>query len=149
MMSKCVMLALLVAGVAAVDGPVYIGCYHDDNGATVNDLPFFSCTNGTMDDAGLNCESDSRSKCGPGGHWGGGCVMSPSQCSAQCTGWKFFGLQSGFECFCGDDYGNQGGKAPESDCSVPCPGDSGIMCGRNSRNSIYAQPSAAQNTTNN
>eukprot|EP00747_Dinoflagellata_sp_TGD_P003024 gnl/TRDRNA2_/TRDRNA2_106637_c0_seq1.p1 gnl/TRDRNA2_/TRDRNA2_106637_c0~~gnl/TRDRNA2_/TRDRNA2_106637_c0_seq1.p1 ORF type:complete len:203 (+),score=38.69 gnl/TRDRNA2_/TRDRNA2_106637_c0_seq1:350-958(+) len=74
--------------------------------------------------------------------WAGGDAMTPSLCSALCTGFKFFGVQFGYNCFCGDDYGNQGGKAPESDCGSPCTGDSSIMCGGSSRNSIYAQPTS-------
>jgi hypothetical protein len=67
-------------------------------------------------------------------------LLTPQICSALCHGFKFFGLQDGYGCYCGNDYGNQGGKVPETDCDMPCNGDSSTMCGGESRNSIYAQP---------
>jgi hypothetical protein len=76
-------------------------------------------------------------------------VMTPALCSAICTGFKFFGVQDTNNCFCGNDYGNQGGKAPEDDCDSPCSGDSSAMCGGPFRNSIYAQPSTALNSISN
>ena len=41
-------------------------------------------------------------------------VMTPQFCSGLCKGFKFFGVQGdkGENCFCGNDYGNQGGKVP-------------------------------------
>jgi hypothetical protein len=64
--------------------------------------------------------------------------MRPELCNDLCRGFHFFGVQFGYECFCGDDYGNQGGKAPENQCDLPCHGDSSIMCGGANHNSIYA-----------
>jgi hypothetical protein len=74
--------------------------------------------------------------------------MTPKFCSGLCKGFKFFGVQDGWACFCGDDYGNQGGKTPESECNVPCRGDASIMCGGGYRNSIYAQPPSMYQTHN-
>jgi hypothetical protein len=116
------------------DAPVYIGCYKDTN--FPRDLPVFFCSNGSD---GWVCNDDSRKKCGLG-YWAGACDMTPVACAAQCTGFKFFGVQDGFSCFCGDDYGKKYGPAPESDCNVPCTGDSSIMCGGGRRNSIYTIP---------
>jgi hypothetical protein len=73
--------------------------------------------------------------------------MTPTACSSLCTSFKFFGVQDGWGCFCGDDYGNQGGKAPDGDCNTQCTGDRSIMCGAPFRNSVYAQPSTVLNTT--
>jgi hypothetical protein len=61
--------------------------------------------------------------------------MTPEFCSGLCKGFKFFGVQ-GIACFCGNDYGHQGGKTPESGCNTPCRGDASIMCGGDYRNSI-------------
>jgi hypothetical protein len=69
-------------------------------------------------------------------------MMTPEFCSGLCKGFKFFGVQTN-GCFCGDDYGNQGGKTPESDCNAPS-----IMCGADYRNSIYAQPPSMCQTHN-
>jgi hypothetical protein len=65
-----------------------------------------------------------------------------------CRGFKFFGVQCGNDCFRGNDYGNQGEKAPESDCGSICTGSPIDICGAPDRNSIYAQPpSMYHNTT--
>ena len=62
---------------------------------------------------------------------------SPDVCSAKCSEYKYFGLQDGDNCFCGNSYGSMG-SAPASDCNMPCPGDHKIMCGAADRNSIYS-----------
>jgi hypothetical protein len=62
--------------------------------------------------------------------------MTATICNGMCQGFKYFGLQAGGECYCGNDYGN--GKAPETECNSPCTGASGEICGGNLRNSIYA-----------
>jgi hypothetical protein len=118
------------------DAPVYIGCYKDDGVA--RDLPVFFCSNGTSTDGG-HCNDDNRKKC-DGGQWANGCDMTPAACAAQCTGFKFFGVQNWFVCFCGDDNYGKYGPAPESDCNMPCSGNSSIMCGGGARNSIYTIP---------
>ena len=64
--------------------------------------------------------------------------MTPHLCNGLCRGFYFFGVQANKECFCGNDYGNQGGKAPDGECNTPCNGDSSVMCGGINRNSIYA-----------
>jgi hypothetical protein len=122
--------------------PQYVGCY---NGSGIRrDLPVFFCSNGTTPasgDGSPGCAHDSRI---PNNHtyastWAGGLTMTPSLCAAQCTGFKFFGVQDGFSCFCGDTYGNKG-KVPESECSSQCLGDSSAICGGFALNSICAQP---------
>eukprot|EP00966_Prymnesium_polylepis_P268020 6191822-Prymnesium_polylepis.1 len=64
--------------------------------------------------------------------------MTPTLCSTLCTGFKFIGVQNGYQCFCGNDYGNAGGKDSETACSSPCSGNQSIMCGAPVHNSIYA-----------
>jgi hypothetical protein len=65
--------------------PVYIGCYKDGD---TRDLPVFLCSNGTQDGEGYEgCNDDSRKKCS-GGHWAGGCDMTPVACAALCTGFR-------------------------------------------------------------
>jgi hypothetical protein len=74
--------------------------------------------------------------------------MTPQLCNDMCQDFRFFGVQDHYQCFCGNDYGNQGGKAPESECNYPCTGvvwSSAVMCGGNLHNSIYAVVST--NTT--
>jgi hypothetical protein len=144
--------ALAVACASAEnENATYIGCYYDcqsggvcgDAATSYRDLPVFFCSNGkNPNDIGA-CDAD------PSGMvaWAGGLVMAPQLCSDLCHGFKFFGVQFS-NCFCGNDYGNQGGKVPESDCNAPCPGDPAIMCGsKGSFNSIYAQPPSMYNAT--
>jgi hypothetical protein len=121
--------------------PVYIGCYKDykDSSKEHRDLPVFFCSNGTIDSAGERCNDDSRKKCAFG-NWAGACDMTPTACAAQCSGFKWFGVQAGYSCFCGDDDYGKYGPAPVSDCIIPCSGDSSILCGGVLRNSIYTIP---------
>ena len=65
-------------------------------------------------------------------------AMTAATCNGQCQGFKYFGLQNGNACFCGNDYGNKGGKAPETECNMTCTGSSAEMCGSSEHNSIYA-----------
>jgi hypothetical protein len=120
--------------------PVYVGCYKDSG--VPRDLPVFFCSNGTTDRG--TCNYDNRKKC-VGGDWAGACDMTPAACAVQCAGFKFFGVQIGYACFCGDDHDPvKHGPVPESDCSVPCSGDSSIMCGAANRNSIYTTPAKSK-----
>ena len=63
--------------------------------------------------------------------------MTPTLCSTLCTGFKFLGVQNHRECYCGNDYGNAGGKDTETACSRPCDGNKSITCGGGNHNSIY------------
>lgn len=96
----------------------YLGCFHDlVNGQ--RDLPF---------NAGDEPNDD-----------------GPAICGAKCHTHEYFGLQDKINCFCGDAAPAQG-KAPETDCNMPCPGDTtsgndtttqAVMCGGVDRNSVY------------
>lgn len=51
---------------------------------------------------------------------------------------KYFGLSEQKQCFCGDSFANTAAdQAPESDCSLLCPGRSGETCGGIFRTSIF------------
>ena len=66
--------------------------------------------------------------------------MEPSRCEFLCStyGFRFFGLQFGSECYCGDSYGRYG-KANERECKMKCKGStaSDQYCGGDLRNSVY------------
>mmetsp|Transcript_66291 Transcript_66291/g.181798 ORF Transcript_66291/g.181798 Transcript_66291/m.181798 type:complete len:167 (+) Transcript_66291:125-625(+) len=133
-----------VAAALAVDAnataPFYIGCYRDCISGTncdKRDLPVFWCSNG-KDGLG-DCAADSALPAGASAY-ASGSAMTMATCSGMCTGFKFFGLQAGGECYCGDDYGNAGGKKEESECNMACTGDASEICGGGGHNSIYAQP---------
>lgn len=57
------------------------------------------------------------------------------ECAAQ--GYTYSGSQNGAECWCGNSYGNSGGKVSDSECSASCSGDSSVKCGAGYRNSVY------------
>lgn len=94
---------------APVRNATYLGCYKDLTDGK-RDLPF---------NAGDEPKDDSRAVCG-----------------AKCDAFVYFGLQDGDNCFCGNEPPAQG-KAPETDCNMPCPGERGVMCGASCRNSVY------------
>ena len=132
-------------GLASAGAPLYIGCYWDcarRTDCSKRDLPAFFCS-GDRSDGNCDRGPDTPAGASP---WAGGHEMTPQLCNAMCAGYKFFGVQwtttyyAGEEnpCFCGNDYGNQGGKAPESYCENTCTGDSSIKCGATTLNSIYA-----------
>jgi hypothetical protein len=125
--------SLAVFGVAAVSAglPLYIGCYNDN--VPGRDLTTWFCSNGKV---GRDCAIDENMPYPR--NWAGSAKMSPEFCSDLCSGFRFFGLQAGFGCFCGNDYGNNGGKAQDGECDMPCSGSPSIMCGSGQHNSIYA-----------
>lgn len=64
-------------------------------------------------------------------------AMTPSVCAGLCSGHRFFGVQNGNECFCGDER-DAGRLAPDPEsCSVACTGEPGFVCGGGWRLSIY------------
>jgi hypothetical protein len=129
---------VLVGAVVAKD-PVYIGCYHDcGRGCSqfTRNLPTYYCENDKRISGGCGAEPNDPPYASA---WAGGDAMTPQLCSSICSGFKFFGVQAGSQCFCGNDYGNQGGKAPDSECTKQCTGNTTLVCGGPSRNSVYAQ----------
>ena len=91
----------------------YIGCYTDDGdagGAWGRDLDkfFYNSDNMTID----------------------GCIQD---CRA--LGYKYAGLQSQNQCFCGNSYGKYG--AAEGRCTKRCAGNQETICGGTWANSIY------------
>ncbi|KAH9169414.1 copper radical oxidase [Lactarius sanguifluus] len=67
---------------------------------------------------------------------------SAENCLSQCSafGYSAAGMEYGRECWCGDvaDITKNGGTtAPESDCTIPCSGDSLHLCGNVWRLQLY------------
>ena len=71
--------------------------------------------------------------------------MTPKQCfkKAKKMGYKYAGLQFGFECWAGHD-APQRMKVPNSQCSQKCNYDKSMTCGNADRNSVYALTSEAK-----
>ncbi|KAK0609405.1 hypothetical protein B0T14DRAFT_387181, partial [Immersiella caudata] len=49
-------------------------------------------------------------------------------CAVLCEGWRYFGVENGNECFCGNELDHTTLTA-EDECSTPCTGDSDEVCG--------------------
>ncbi|PAA64531.1 hypothetical protein BOX15_Mlig005509g2, partial [Macrostomum lignano] len=67
-----------------------------------------------------------------------GHLASKYHCWTYCrsNGYKYFGLQDGTMCTCGNAYGRHG-QVVDSDCNKPCRGDSSITCGGHMKNEIF------------
>jgi hypothetical protein len=52
------------------------------------------------------------------------------------NGFRYAGLQYGFECWAGSAYGKYG-KTLDSECNTECNLDKGKMCGGDLRNSVF------------
>eukprot|EP00754_Rhynchopus_humris_P008094 Rhum_TRINITY_DN13656_c0_g1::Rhum_TRINITY_DN13656_c0_g1_i2::g.62438::m.62438 len=102
--------------------PVYIGCLSEDSDANrdlegPNDK---SGTHGSIEMCAYYCYDLNRKTISAG-------VTEP---------WKYFGLQFGKECFCGDSFGRKG--IPDAACSTACELDPTQTCGGTHQNSVYS-----------
>merc|ERR1740123_957432 len=61
---------------------------------------------------------------------------TPEVCHTACSGYKFFGVQDGKTCWCGNGP-NLGEPLPEAECNSPCKAQPHSICGGRWRNSIY------------
>jgi hypothetical protein len=57
------------------------------------------------------------------------------ECGRLCLGYKYFALENGHECRCGNSFGKYG-KA--SNCSTPCKNDPTVMCGGTWLENVYS-----------
>ncbi|XP_076108178.1 uncharacterized protein LOC143076337 isoform X2 [Mytilus galloprovincialis] len=94
-----------------VDESGYIGCYQDDSTRILH--------NEVLKDKGMTVQKCKRF-CGK-------------------KGFKFAGVEYGYECFCGNDL-RKDRKRKESDCKTPCSGNKRQTCGGPWRISIYTAP---------
>ncbi|XP_071179102.1 uncharacterized protein [Mytilus edulis] len=106
-----VFLFLLVTVLQTVVESGYIGCYQDDSTRILH--------NEVLKDKG----------------------MTVQKCKQFCgkKGFKFAGVEYGYECFCGNDL-RKDRKRKESDCKTPCSGNKRQTCGGPWRISIYTAP---------
>lgn len=65
--------------------------------------------------------------------------MTPDTCAANCTGYSYFGVEYGRECYCGNALAAGSVVSPngDSDCNMPCGGNSTELCGAGSRLTLY------------
>lgn len=100
-------------------GYTYVGCYTDSSSARV-----------------LTGKSSSTS------------TNTYKTCAAYCSGYTYFGVEYGSQCYCGNQFTNPTGPAPkgESECSFKCSGDATQVCGAGGRMNLFK--SVTQGPTN-
>ena len=66
--------------------------------------------------------------------------MTVGKCKQLCfedKDYNFAGVQNRVQCWCGDDMPETQLPAPQSQCSMPCPGDYTQKCGGWARMNVY------------
>jgi hypothetical protein len=63
--------------------------------------------------------------------------MTYASCAAFCSGYNYFGVEYGSECYCGDSFTNPTDTVPETDCSLACSGDATEICGAGNRMNLF------------
>lgn len=65
--------------------------------------------------------------------------MSPAFCHTFCAEYAYFGLEYGYECWCGNTVRQGSEQRPEAECRKPCPGVGGAAqwCGDGYRLNLY------------
>ncbi len=79
-----------------------------------------------------------------------GNVMTIPGCQNACLQgkYRFAGVENGRECWCGAELERSFSAPNDTDCTTPCEGDKGAMCGGTSRINIFqAQVWAGSNST--
>ena len=81
-------------------------------------------------------------------------AMTLERCASACTGYSFWGVEYGGECYCGNTLAASSTLATLSDCSFVCPGNAYEYCGAGNRLELYllssltlSRSSAATSTT--
>ncbi|RDA93476.1 hypothetical protein CP533_2647 [Ophiocordyceps camponoti-saundersi (nom. inval.)] len=74
-------------------------------------------------------------------------TMTLDKCEAFCSKFNYWGTEYGRECYCGNSLSPSSNKAPLSDCSMPCGGNSSEYCGAGDRLELYSTTSAPATPT--
>ncbi|KAH7343016.1 hypothetical protein BKA65DRAFT_303260 [Rhexocercosporidium sp. MPI-PUGE-AT-0058] len=64
-------------------------------------------------------------------------AMTLEMCAENCAGFKYWGVEYGAECYCGNEFQAGSVAVPQGDCSFPCPGNTLEFCGAGNRLSSY------------
>ncbi|KAL8711481.1 MAG: hypothetical protein Q9220_004139 [cf. Caloplaca sp. 1 TL-2023] len=74
-------------------------------------------------------------------------TMTYKSCSTYCTGFTYWAVEYGSQCYCGNAFSNPTSPAPAAtDCNMKCSGDSTQVCGSGNRMNLFK--SLAQGATN-
>lgn len=66
-------------------------------------------------------------------------LMTAEKCATACSGFKYFGLEYGRECYCGNTINEGSQETALAECSFACPGNSAQECGAGGRLSLYTR----------
>ncbi|KAL8950733.1 MAG: hypothetical protein Q9183_007508, partial [Haloplaca sp. 2 TL-2023] len=94
------------------------------------------------------CYTDSASKRVLTGRATASREMTQQACANYCSGWTYWGVEYGSQCYCGNAFSNPTTSTPASDCSFKCSGDATQVCGGTGRMSLFksSKPSASNAT---
>ncbi|KAF3933193.1 hypothetical protein ABW20_dc0101196 [Dactylellina cionopaga] len=69
-------------------------------------------------------------------------TLTIEKCATACAAYKYFGVEYGRECWCGNvlNVAPSGGVVPDTDCSTACKGNAGQKCGAGNRLNTYGKP---------
>ena len=67
--------------------------------------------------------------------------VTVASCLAACNDFTYAGLEFGSECYCGNSL-DATSQAPDTDCNIPCAGDSSSLCGSNARLNVFNHTTA-------
>ncbi|KAF2799827.1 WSC domain-containing protein 2 [Melanomma pulvis-pyrius CBS 109.77] len=62
---------------------------------------------------------------------------SYESCAAFCSGYMFFGVEYGTECYCGNALPPFAAPYPDSECNMPCAGNRAELCGAGYRLTVF------------
>ncbi|KAH7064884.1 WSC domain-containing protein [Macrophomina phaseolina] len=67
--------------------------------------------------------------------------MSVEKCALYCSGYSYFGVEYGAECYCGNTVACSSVKSLATNCTMTCSGNSTEYCGNGGYLNMYALPS--------
>ncbi|KAI4201356.1 MAG: hypothetical protein LQ350_003275 [Teloschistes chrysophthalmus] len=73
-------------------------------------------------------------------------TMNYKTCASYCSGYAYWGVEFGSQCYCGNSFTNPTSSVPASDCSTKCSGDATQVCGAGNRMNLFK--STQQSPTN-
>ncbi|KAL8996539.1 MAG: hypothetical protein Q9188_006548 [Gyalolechia gomerana] len=83
------------------------------------------------------CYTDSVSARVLTGRYTSSSTMTYKSCSTFCTGYTYWSVEYGSQCYCGQAFTNPTSPAPASDCSMKCSGDPTQTCGAGNRMNLF------------
>ncbi|KAI4102702.1 MAG: hypothetical protein L6R37_004233 [Teloschistes peruensis] len=64
-------------------------------------------------------------------------TMNYKTCAGYCSGYTYWGVEFGSQCYCGNSFMNPTSSVPASDCSTKCSGDTTQVCGAGNRMNLF------------